>query len=46
MIKDKSLLNYTNLFSICGKCKNVDEKIFKEEKSIENLKMIALFENI
>ena len=35
------------LFSIiCSKCKNEDEKIFKEEKSIEILKTLGLIENI
>ena len=31
---------------ICSKCKNEDEKIFKEEESIEILKIIGLFKNI
>ena len=34
------------LFIICNKCKNVDEKILKEKKSIEILKMLSLIENI
>ena len=29
---------------ICGKCKNEDEKIFKEEESIEILKILGLIE--
>ena len=31
---------------ICRKCKNGDEKILKEEESIEILKIIGLIENI
>ena len=31
---------------ICSKSKNEDEKIFKEEESIEILKMLGLMENI
>ena len=31
---------------ICSKCKNEDEKIFKEEDSIEILKILGLIENI
>ena len=31
---------------ICGKCKNEDEKIIKEEKPIEILKALGLAENI
>ena len=31
---------------ICNKCKNEDEKIFKEEESIEILKILGLIENI
>ena len=35
------------LFSIvCSNFKNEDEKIFKEEESIEILKVIGLFKNI
>ena len=34
------------LFIICNKLKNEDEKIFKEEKSIEILKIVGLTENI
>ena len=34
------------LYIIYSKCKNEDEKIFKEEDSIEILKILALFENI
>ena len=30
----------------CSKCEIVDEEIFKEEKSIEILKIIGLIENI
>ena len=31
---------------ICSKCKNEDEKLFKEEESIETLKILGLIENI
>ena len=31
---------------ICSKCKNEDEKIFKEEESVEILKVLGLIENI
>ena len=31
---------------ICSKCKNKDEKIFKEEGSIVILKFLGLIENI
>ena len=31
---------------ICSKCKNEDEKMFKEEDSIETLKSLGLIENI
>ena len=31
---------------ICSKCKNNDEKIFKEEEPIEILKILGLIENI
>ena len=31
---------------ICSKCKNEDEKIFKEEDSIQILKILGLIKNI
>ena len=31
---------------ICSKCENEDEKLFKEEESIEILKILGLIENI
>ena len=31
---------------ICSKCMKKDEKLFKEEESIEMLKMLGLIENI
>ena len=34
------------LFIICSKCKNEDEKIFKDKESIEILKIFGLIENI
>ena len=41
------LLEKTLVLSIiCSKCKNEDEKIFKEEESIEILKILGLIENI
>ena len=38
------LLEKTVLSIICRKYKNEDEKLFKEEESIEVLKMIGLIE--
>ena len=41
------LLEKTLVLSIiCSKCKNENEKIFKEEESIEILKILGLIENI
>ena len=41
------LLEKTLVLSIiCSKCKNEDEKIFKEEESIEILNITGLFKNI
>ena len=41
------LLEKTLVLSIiCTKCKNEDEKILKEEDSIEILKILCLIENI
>ena len=41
------LLEKTLVLSvICSKCKNEDEKLFKEEESIEILKILDLIENI
>ena len=41
------ILEKTLVFSIiCSKCKNENEKIFKEEKSIEIIKILGLIENI
>ena len=34
------------LFTVCSNSKNEDEKIFKEEDSIEVLKILDLIENI
>ena len=31
---------------ICSKCKSEDEKIYKDEGSIEILKLLGLFKNI
>ena len=39
---EKSLV----LSIICSKCKNEDEKIFKDEDSIGILKILGLIENI
>ena len=41
-ILDKTLV----LSIICSKCKNEDEKIFKEEEWIEILKIFSLIGNI
>ena len=40
------LENTLVLFIICSKCKNKDEKLFKEEESIELLKILGLIENM
>ena len=41
------LLEKTLVLSIiCSKCKNQDEKIFKENESIDILKTLGLIENI
>ena len=41
------LLEKTLLLSIiCSKCKNEDKKLFKEEESIEILKILGLIGNI
>ena len=40
------LENALVLSIICSKCKNEDEKIFKEEDSIEILKLLGFIENI
>ena len=53
MFKSKSLLDYTNLFSLneyetlilflfCNKCGSNDGKIFKKEESLEILKILGL----
>ena len=45
--KISHLLEKILIFSvICCKCKNEDEKLFKEEESIEILKIVGLIENI
>ena len=45
--KISHLLEKTLALSIiCSKCKKEDEKLFKEEESIEILKIIGLIENI
>ena len=41
------LLEKTLVLSIiCSKCKNEDEKLFKEEESIEILKILGIIDNI
>ena len=45
--KISHLLEKTLVLSIiCSKCKNEDEKLFKEEELIEILKVFSLIENI
>ena len=45
--KTSYLLRQRSVLSIiCGRCKNGDQKLFKEEASIEILKNFALIENI
>ena len=34
------------LFTICSKCKNGNEKLFKEDESVEILNILHLIENI
>ena len=41
ILLEKKLL----LSIICSKCKNEEEKIFKEEESIKILKILGLIEN-
>ena len=44
-LKKKKIIKKTLVFSlICSKCKNEHEKLFKEEQSIEILKIIGLIE--
>ena len=44
-LKKKKIIKKTLVFSlICSKCKNEHEKLFKEEESIEILKIIGLTE--
>ena len=46
-INTSYLLEKTLVLSIiCSKCKSEDEKIFKEQKSIEILKILGFIENI
>ena len=46
-ILEKTLVfSFSFFFLICSKCKNENEKIFKEEESIEVLKILGLIENI
>ena len=45
--KSSYLLEKTSLLSnICSKSKSEDEKLFKEEESVEILKIFGFFENI
>ena len=47
ILKYHKLLKKTLVLSIiCCKCENEDENIFKEEESIEILKIIDLIKNI
>ena len=43
---EKKKKKKTILSIICRKCKNEEEKIFKEEELIEILKILCLIENI
>ena len=46
-LKISFLLEKTLVLSIiCSKCKNENEKLFKEEESTETLKILGLIENI
>ena len=45
--KISNILEKTLVLSIiCSKCQNEDEKMFKEEESIEILKILCLIDNI
>ena len=44
--KISQLLEKTVLSIVCSKCKNEDAKLFKEEESIEILKIFGLIENV
>ena len=44
--KISSYIKTLVLSIICSKCKNENEKIFKEEESFEILKILGLIENI
>ena len=49
---EKPKISYTSskktlvLSFICSKCRNEDEKLFKEEESVEILKTLGLIQNI
>ena len=43
---EKKKIKKSILSIICRKCKNEEEKIFKEEELIEILKILCLIENI
>ena len=44
---EKPKISYLLVLSIiCSKCKNKDEKLFKEEELSEILKVLGLIENI
>ena len=45
-LKILNILEETVLSIICSKCNNEDEKIFKDEESIETLMILGLIENI
>ena len=42
----KNISSFSVLFIIGSKCENEDEKLFKEEESIQILKILGLFKNI
>ena len=44
MVKYFSILLVLSI--VCSKCKNEDEKVFKEEESIAILKILSLINNI
>ena len=47
---DKIMVKYFSILLVlsivCSKCKNEDEKVFKEEESIAILKILSLINNI
>ena len=45
-LKASNILEKIVVSIICSRCKNEDKKMFKEEESIDILKILGLIENI